>query len=221
MTKTLEPHPYALLLPALTEDEYAALKADIAAHGILVPIVVDDDGRVLDGVHRAKIAEELGIDVPVSQVGQVSEERKMQLAAGLNLRRRHLDVERRRDLVRKLADEQGLSVRRIASITGWSKSTIDRDLRPPSSPTKVETPAEDDGWSMDAAWERVGAAKRETIERKRAEFRREGLDSPAYVEHLAEAAGQDRGWQPRPADRASAPATPDRASPRVPVDASR
>jgi hypothetical protein len=30
------PHPYALLLPALTEDEYAALRSDIAAHGILV-----------------------------------------------------------------------------------------------------------------------------------------------------------------------------------------
>lgn len=129
MTKTFTPHPYALLLPALTDAEYAALKADIEAHGILVPVVVDADGLVLDGVHRTKIADELGIDVPASQMGQADEERKMHLAVGLNMRRRHLDADRRRDLVRRLADEQGFSVREIASITGWSKSTVDRDLR--------------------------------------------------------------------------------------------
>ena len=128
-TTKLEPHPYALLLPVLTEAEYAALKADIEAHGILVPVIVDAEGLVLDGVHRTRIAEELGIDVPVSQMGQVSEERKMHLAVGLNMRRRHLDADRRRDLVRRLADEQGFSVRKIASITGWSKSTVDRDLK--------------------------------------------------------------------------------------------
>lgn len=123
------PHPYARFLPALTEDEYAALRSDIAAHGILVPVIVDADGLILDGVHRTRIADELGVEVSVCQMGQASEERKMHLAVGLNMRRRHLDADRRRELVRRLADEQGLSVRKIASVTGWSKSTIDRDLR--------------------------------------------------------------------------------------------
>ncbi|HSJ73819.1 MAG TPA: tyrosine-type recombinase/integrase [Miltoncostaeaceae bacterium] len=47
------------MLPALTDDEYAALKADIREHGILYPLIVDEDGRILDGVHRARIAAEL------------------------------------------------------------------------------------------------------------------------------------------------------------------
>jgi hypothetical protein len=124
-----EPHPYALLLPPLTNAEYEALKADIAEHGILYPVIVDDAGLVLDGVHRCRIADELGIDVPVSQMGHTSEERKMHLAVGLNMRRRHLDAGRRRELVCRLHRERGLSVREIASVTGWSKSTVDRDLK--------------------------------------------------------------------------------------------
>ena len=184
--RTFTPHPYALLLPALTEDEYAALRSDIAAHGILVPVIVDADGLVLDGVHRTRIAAELGIDVPVSQMGQANEERKMHLAVGLNMRRRHLDADRRRELVRRLADEQGLSVRKIAAITGWSKSTIDRDLRPPSPPSP--TPAEGAGWSWDAVEERAAIAQRETTERKRAELRRRP-EAAAWAEQMAKAAG--------------------------------
>ncbi len=121
--------PYALLLPALTEDEYRALKADIAEHGILYPVIVDDENKVLDGVHRLRIASELDIELPVSRHEGLSDERKMHLAVGLNMRRRHLDADRRRALVRKLNKEEGLSLREIASITGWSKSTIDRDLK--------------------------------------------------------------------------------------------
>jgi ParB-like chromosome segregation protein Spo0J len=129
---TLDPHPYALMLPGLTDEEYAALKDDIAAHGILVPVIVDADGLVLDGVHRVRIAAELGIEPPLSQMGHMDDERKMHLAVGLNMRRRQLDAARRRELVRALATEQALSVRKIASITGWSKSTVARDLTDPS-----------------------------------------------------------------------------------------
>jgi hypothetical protein len=83
-------------------------------------------------VHRERIAAELGIDLPTAIHTGLSDERKLHLAVGLNMRRRHLDADRRRDLVRKLHSEEGLSLRKIASITGWSKSTIDRDLK--SSP---------------------------------------------------------------------------------------
>lgn len=128
MTK-YEPHPHALLLPPLTEAEYEALKADIAEHGILYPVILDEDDRILDGVHRVRIAEELGIDPPATRHTGLDEERKLHLAVGLNMRRRHLDADRRRDLVRSLSDDQGLSIRQIASVTGWSKSTVHRDLQ--------------------------------------------------------------------------------------------
>jgi hypothetical protein len=93
---------------------------------------------VLDGIHRCRIARELDIHVPVSQMGQLTEQEKLQLAVGVNVRRRHMDADRRRDLVLKLRDEQGLTVRDIAAITGWSKSTVGRDLTPPAPPTAEE-----------------------------------------------------------------------------------
>jgi ParB-like chromosome segregation protein Spo0J len=151
MARRLEPHPYALLLPPLTEEEYAALKANIERFGILHPVTTDEDERVLDGVHRVKIADELGIEPPVSQMGQLSEQEKLQLAIGVNVRRRHLDADRRRNLVRKLRDEQGLSVREIAAATGWSKSTVGRDLTPATS---VETATDDSFDEVIERWER-------------------------------------------------------------------
>ncbi len=119
------------MLPPLTEDEYRALKADIEEHGIVYPIVIDEEDKVLDGVHRLRIATELGIDLPVARQEGLSDDHKLHLAMGLNMRRRHLDIERRRALVLSLRKEQGLSLRKMASITGWSKSQVARDLKPP------------------------------------------------------------------------------------------
>ena len=58
--------PYQLL-PPLSPDEFAALKADIAKHGILVAVELDDHGHLLDGHHRVRAWQELraeGIRVP-------------------------------------------------------------------------------------------------------------------------------------------------------------
>ncbi len=43
------------------------LRRSIKRYGILRPCIVGD-GVLLDGWHRAKIAEELGIDLPVFEV---------------------------------------------------------------------------------------------------------------------------------------------------------
>jgi len=46
--------------PALDDQVGVALRADIAAHGVQVPIVCATKGEVVDGHHRAAIARELG-----------------------------------------------------------------------------------------------------------------------------------------------------------------
>jgi len=46
------------LLPPLDAATEDALRASIEKHGVLVPIVVDIDGNVLDGAHRLKIWKE-------------------------------------------------------------------------------------------------------------------------------------------------------------------
>ena len=123
-----EPHPYALLMPPLSDEEYRGLKASIATMGIKTPVELDEDSKILDGVHRCKIAGELGIDIPVNVNTGLDDDSKLKLAIGLNLYRRHMDSGRRYELVSRLFQD-GLSVRRIADATGWSKSTIGRDVQ--------------------------------------------------------------------------------------------
>jgi len=53
------------LLPPLSDEAYALLKEDIAAHGVLDPIErCAITGELLDGEHRQKICAELGLDCP-------------------------------------------------------------------------------------------------------------------------------------------------------------
>jgi len=48
------------LLPRLSDDEYEALKRDVAAQGVLVPVVIDaDSGEVIEGHHRVRAWTEL------------------------------------------------------------------------------------------------------------------------------------------------------------------
>lgn len=121
-----EPHPYALLMPPLSDEEYRVLKASIAAMGIKTPVELDEDKKILDGIHRCKIATELGIDVPVNVNSGLTDDQKLELALGLNLYRRHLTALGRIQLVAELT-LTGHSVREIARMTGWSKSTVARD----------------------------------------------------------------------------------------------
>ena len=52
--------PYQLM-PALSASDYLALKNSIAANGVLVAVELDRDGHVIDGHHRVRACQELGI----------------------------------------------------------------------------------------------------------------------------------------------------------------
>lgn len=45
-------HPVAALFPMMTEDELCELAADIGANGLLNPIVLDQNGQLIDGRNR-------------------------------------------------------------------------------------------------------------------------------------------------------------------------
>jgi ParB-like chromosome segregation protein Spo0J len=88
------------VMPPLSEEEYAALRNDIERNGILVPVLVDQHDRILDGHYRVKIANELGIDYP-RDVREVADDYEAQdLALTLNMVRRHLNREQKRALLR-------------------------------------------------------------------------------------------------------------------------
>jgi len=104
---------YQLLRP-LSEAEYAALKASIAERGVLVPVELDEKGKVLDGHHRLRICREIGLkDYPTIIRPGFSEPEKRAHILTLNADRRQLTVEDRRKLVAELRAE-GKSLRAIA-----------------------------------------------------------------------------------------------------------
>ena len=118
MSQSEQPPSYQLL-PPMAEDQFLALKADIAERGVLVAVEVDQDGQILDGHHRLRAWEELrseGVRVPpYTRVVRhlPTEEAKLSHALRLNLSRRHLNRSERAEVVAELS-RQGMSQRRIA-----------------------------------------------------------------------------------------------------------
>jgi ParB-like chromosome segregation protein Spo0J len=55
-------HPVADLFPMLAGDEMQSLADDIAERGLLHPIVLDTEGRILDGRNRYAACEIAGVD---------------------------------------------------------------------------------------------------------------------------------------------------------------
>lgn len=55
----LQPDRFSSLLPPLHPERYAQLKKSILENGVYRPIVVDQRGTVLDGVHRLRAVAEL------------------------------------------------------------------------------------------------------------------------------------------------------------------
>lgn len=118
---------YTSWLPKLSNQEYQELRDDIAERGCLVPVELDESGRVLDGVHRQRVCSELKIKPPTITRRGLSEDEKRAQALALNLIRRQLTPEGRRDLHRKLR-QLGKSLRDIAAASGVSEATVRRDL---------------------------------------------------------------------------------------------
>ncbi|WP_405071565.1 ParB N-terminal domain-containing protein [Kribbella sp. NBC_01510] len=97
-TKVTDTAPFQVM-PPLSADEYAALKADIAERGVLVAVVIDQDGRTIDGHHRRQICAELGIDYPVEVRKVADDADAREIALTLNVARRHLTREQKRQLI--------------------------------------------------------------------------------------------------------------------------
>jgi ParB-like chromosome segregation protein Spo0J len=182
-------------LPALDAKEYGALKRDIAEHGVLVPIELDESGAVLDGHHRLQAWTELraeGVKVPdYPRVIRrfTDREDKVGHVLALNLSRRHLSRTQRAELVARLRRERW-SHRRIAMVLGVDEITVRRDLRGATdvAPHRVEGR---DGREYPAARPRtapsivVGTSRDETRALKALETL--GDDAPERLLQLARA----------------------------------
>lgn len=117
------------VMPELSPDEYQELKADIAKNGVVVPVLVDEDGNIIDGHNRVQIANELRIPYPEEVRDDLDDSGKRGLAFALNLNRRHLNRDQKRELIAKsLKADPQLSNREHARRTGASHPTVN-DVR--------------------------------------------------------------------------------------------
>jgi len=92
MSKNKTATPYRDLLPPLSTTEFEALKADIKANGVHTPVVVDEDGNVLDGHHRLKCDK----DAPRRVVKGLSPAAKQAFVFRANFTRRNLSHDQKK-----------------------------------------------------------------------------------------------------------------------------
>ena len=84
---TRQHHPIAGLFPMLADDELKELAADIAERGLLQPIVLDSEGRILDGRNRVAACELAGVE---PQFTTYDGDDPDGYALSVNIARRHL-----------------------------------------------------------------------------------------------------------------------------------
>ena len=95
--KTKQMEELKEILPPLGQDDYSRLKESIREQGIQESIKILPDGAIIDGFHRKKIAQELGIEDIPYEIRQLDKDEALELGISLNLARRNLSFEQKRD----------------------------------------------------------------------------------------------------------------------------
>lgn len=193
-------------LPAPIED---ALRESIRRFGVLVPVTVDQNGTMLDGHHRARIATELGVQYDRLVHHCADDDERREIARTLNSDRRQLTAEQRQAVVVALR-EAGHSAPAIAGALGVSDQTVYRDLAA-STHVEPERVAGRDGKSYPAKRPRILARNEREQERAQATLAELGDEMPGRTIQL-----KDAERQVREARRERAPVP--EATPRTGVD---
>src|SRR4051812_46720886 len=80
-------HPLAAQFPMLAEDDLAALAEDIRENGLLHPIIVDDDGTLIDGRNRKRACEMAEVE---PQFARLNGHDALAVIVSANINRRNL-----------------------------------------------------------------------------------------------------------------------------------
>jgi ParB-like chromosome segregation protein Spo0J len=225
-------HPAALILPRPNDAEYADLKASIETRGMLTPVAtwVDASGEhwLLDGVSRLQVLVELDRKIldeegrwalPTTPYYEDQGHDPYEIALSLNVVRRHLTQQQKREVIRQLREERPeLSDRAIARMAGVSPHTV-ADERQAMEEEEVEAEIAETEAAEAASGEIVDPETGEVTERQAEAPITNGSDSeapPAPRRTRREETGRRaRGRQPqtpterRRVHRAAEPIDPD------------
>jgi ParB-like chromosome segregation protein Spo0J len=123
-----DPKPLWQIMPEMSEAEFQRFVSRIAAHGYLSSqeVLVDRDGRIIDGHHRARACAALGIEYPRRVLDQeMTDDEKWEIVWLINVSRRHLTLDQQRDLVRQwLKRHPETSNRSVAADVGVDDKTV-------------------------------------------------------------------------------------------------
>jgi N6-adenosine-specific RNA methylase IME4/predicted XRE-type DNA-binding protein len=107
------------ILGPLAKDDFDRLKSSIAKDGILLPVVVQKStGAIIDGKHRSQVSQ----DFETREL-DVDNKEAARLAVALNLARRHLTPEQKRELTLLLRRAE-FTQAEVAEMMGEGQSTI-------------------------------------------------------------------------------------------------
>jgi site-specific DNA-methyltransferase (adenine-specific) len=109
----------AAMLPPLSTAEKQVLEQDIQKNGVLMPIVVDEDGTILDGHHRYAIDP----SAPTVVVSGLTREEKLAYTIKSNLARRNLSLQQKSDVEKK---QREIAVKLLG--TGWTQKRVGESL---------------------------------------------------------------------------------------------
>jgi N6-adenosine-specific RNA methylase IME4/ParB-like chromosome segregation protein Spo0J len=104
-TNQPEIHEVVYLFPRMSETEFAELKADIAQHGLQMPIL-RYRGKVVDGANRLKACIELGIIPRFEELQAANDDDMKAMVVSLNFHRRNLDLHQRALIAARLCNTQ-------------------------------------------------------------------------------------------------------------------
>jgi hypothetical protein len=148
MTVSYAPHPRAVMMPDLPEKKYQLLKAGIADHGLQHPIkVLKGTSLLLDGRHRLRACQELGVPLRVEEIDIPEDEvaiytgaeatkragltptQKVLIAVELFPEFKRRASDRQRLGVKLREGEKGKAAERAASLVGVSARYVEFGLR--------------------------------------------------------------------------------------------
>jgi len=118
-------------LPSHTETEVEALRDDIKANGLKVPVVIDDSDTVIDGRLRVRLCDELEIDwrKTTTLESKLTDDQKAALRIRLNLLRRSTPptASQRREYVKTLLKaDPNMSNATFGALCGMDASSVSR-----------------------------------------------------------------------------------------------
>ena len=127
----ISPNPYQPR-KRFNPDDLASLRASIAAHGVLQPILVSETAagyQLVAGERRLRAAQAAGLDRIPAVIRQLVDRDQLELALVENLQRADLDPIEAAEAYRQLINRFGLSQDDVATRVGRARSTVANTLR--------------------------------------------------------------------------------------------